>query len=99
MIAILPGACGNRKLNESGTKVLCFCKQFCWLTKTKQSSGGAQGFVTPTSFPSRNQRCLEEAEDRYAVMVQNFDIENRRYFQAKELMISQKQGACKPKSC
>lgn len=31
MVAVLLRADGNRKLNDSGTKVLCFCKQFCWL--------------------------------------------------------------------
>lgn len=31
MIAVLLRADGNRKLNDLGTKVLCFCKQFCWL--------------------------------------------------------------------
>ena len=180
MIAVLLRADGNWKLNDLGTKVLCFCKQFCWLNslanknKTEQwepqflhnptlekseyrtaastmpagyclatcmavqrgwdhcppvlrdlgtkgvflqartsagplqvssvpasmqklwsggpgdckrlpvclgrPTGAVQWFITPSSFSSRNQQCLEEAGDGFAVMVQTLEAKNQEKF-------------------
>lgn len=60
MIAILLRADGNRKLNDSGTNVLCFCKQFCWVNslanKNKAEQWEPQFLRKPTLEKVRIQR-------------------------------------------